>query len=245
MERTRSITPEELKKRLEPWDELSEKSLKRVNALTEAAFTATNSKEVNLATDVIKVPGQNWACVSFVSPTSNQKNSSIGMKIRGVFDTREEAVAYVQRLIRLDPVFDIYICDMYNWCLVPPDPELVNDQKYQDETLNTLVSEYRKNQIYAKEHFEERKREMMEQAADEMKRATLKRLEEESQKELEDSQKQHGDFTDQPERFTDVSEIENAGKDIGSFDRTPTEFVTASELMESMSKKSWADEIDE
>jgi hypothetical protein len=223
----------------------SDKSLKKVNILTDAAFEASNTMEVNLATDPIKVPGQNWACVSFVSPTSTQKNGSIGMKIRGVFDTREEATSYVQRLIRLDPVFDIYICDMYNWCLVPPDPEMVGDQKYQDETLNTIISEYRKNQIYAKEHFEERKREMMEQAADELKRATLKRLEEESQKELEESQNEHGDFTEELERFTDVSEIENSATDIGSFDRTSTEFVTASELMESMTKKSWADEIDD
>lgn len=223
----------ETKKRLEPWDELSEKNLKKVNALTEASFQATNTIEANLATDPIKVPGQNWACVSFVSPTSNQKTTSIGMKIRGVFDTREEATAYIQRLIRLDPVFDIYICELYNWCLVPPDPEMVADQNYQDETLNKIISEYRKNQIYAKEHFEERKREMMEQAADELKRAALKKLEEESQKELEESQNKHGEFTEPPERFTDVSEIESCGTDVGKFGIS-NETVTASELMESM-----------
>jgi len=224
----------EEKKRLEPWDELSDKSLKKVNALTEAAFQATNTKEVNLATDTIKVPGQNFACVSFVSPDGNQKNGSIGMKIRGVFDTREEATSYVQRLIRLDPMFDIYVCDMYNWCLVPPDPEHITDQTYQDETLHTIISEYRKNQIYAKEHFEERKREMMEQAADELKRAALKKLEEESQKELEESQKEHGDFKEETgERIIDVTELESSATDIGSFGKT-SEFVTASELMESM-----------
>jgi hypothetical protein len=236
MERTDSVTPEEIKKRLEPWDELSDKTLKKVNILTDAVFQATNSKEVNLATDPIKVPGQNWACVSFVSPTGNQKcqtNGAIGMKIRGVFDTREEATAYVQRLIRLDPMFDIYVCDMYNWCLVPPDPELITDQNYQDETLHNIISEYRKNQIYAKEHFEERKREMMEQAGDELKRAALKKLEEESQKELEESQKQHGDFKENDERILDVTEIENKGSDIGTIGGS-CEFVTASELMESM-----------
>ena len=174
----------EEKKRLEPWDELSDKSLKKVNILTEAAFQATNTKEVNLATDTIKVPGQNFACVSFVSPDSNQKNGSIGMKIRGVFDTREEATSYVQRLIRLDPMFDIYVCDMYNWCLVPPDPEHISDQTYQDETLHTIISEYRKNQIYAKEHFEERKRMMVEQAADEVRRSTLQKIQEESENQL-------------------------------------------------------------
>jgi len=236
MERTNSIAPEVLKKRLEPWEELSDKNLKKVNVLTDAVFSATNSKEVNLATDPIKVPGQNYACVSFVSPTSNQKcqtNGSIGMKIRGVFDTRDEATSYVQRLIRLDPLFDIYVCDMYNWCLVPPDPELITDQTYQDETLHNIISEYRKNQIYAKEHFEERKRELMEQAGDELKRAALKKLEEESQQEMEDSQKNHGDFVEPADRIVDVTEVENKGSDIGTIGGAGG-FVTASELMDSM-----------
>jgi len=167
------------KKKYEPWEELPEKNLERVRKLTEAAHKATDNIDYNLATDPIKVPGQNWACVSFVSPESNQKNKSLGMKIRGVFDLHSEAEEYVKRLIKLDPVFDIYICQMYDWCLVPPDPEKINNQTYQNEELNKIVSEYRKNQIYAKEHFEERKREMMEQAADEARRAALKKIEEE------------------------------------------------------------------
>lgn len=165
--------------RLEPWDELPTEKLKKVQILADAAHKATDSMEVNLATDVLKVPSQNWALVSFVSGSSNQKTHSgnIGMKIRGVFDTRDEAVDHIKKLIKLDPLFDIFVCEMYNWCLVPPDPEKIQDQTYQDEQLNKIVSEYRKNQIYAKEHFEERKREMMEQAADEAKREALRKME--------------------------------------------------------------------
>jgi excinuclease UvrABC nuclease subunit len=170
-------------KRYEPWEELPQKNLDKVKKLTEATHTAINNIEVNLATDVIKVPGQNWVCVSFVSPDGNQKSKQMGMKIRGVFDQHSEAVEHVKRLIRLDPAFDIYVCEMYNWCLIPPDPEMINDQTYQNEELNKIIGEYRKNQIYAKEHFEERKRELMEQAADEARRAALATLEEESPEE--------------------------------------------------------------
>jgi hypothetical protein len=160
-------------RKLEPWDELSPEALEKVNKLTDAAHKAVDSMDYNLATDVLKVPGQNWALVSFVSPTSNQKNTNIGMKIRGVFDTRDEAVVHIKKLIKLDPVFDIFICDMYNWCLVPPDPEKIQDQQYQDEELNKIISGYRRNQIYAKEHFEERKRELLEQAAEEAKKKAM------------------------------------------------------------------------
>uniref|UniRef100_A0A6C0IA21 Uncharacterized protein n=1 Tax=viral metagenome TaxID=1070528 RepID=A0A6C0IA21_9ZZZZ len=168
----------QIKKKYEPWEELPEENLQRVKIATEAIHKAMDSIEYNLATDTIKVPGQNWACVSFVSPTSNQKNKSLGMKIRGVFDKHDEAVDYVKQLIRLDPTFDIFICEMYNWCLVPPDPENIKDQVYQNEELNKLVSEYHKNRIYAKEHFEERKREMMEHAAEQAKQDALKKLNE-------------------------------------------------------------------
>ena len=222
-------TPDEPKKRLDPWDELPEEALAKVRAVTDAVHKATDSIEANLETDTIKVPGQNWACVSFVSPTSNQKSSAIGMKIRGCFDHREEAVQHIQRLIKLDPSFDIFICDMYNWCLVPPDPEMISDQTYQDQTLNSIISEYKKNQIYAKEHFEERKREMMQQAADEAKRAALKRMEEESQREMEQSQQP---LEPQSDRIIDVTEIENNCR--VDNDCNPSDTVTASEIMESM-----------
>lgn len=202
----------EPKKRLDPWDELPEEKLTKIKAVTEAIHKATDNIDANLDTDTIKVGGQNWACVSFVSPTSNQKCQSIGMKIRGCFEDRSEAVEHVKRLIRLDPTFDIFICEMYNWCLVPPDPEKIADQTYQDETLNSIIGEYKKNQIYAKEHFEERKRELVEQAADEARKAALKRIEEDSLRELENAQKPL-DYSDE--------EIQSDN-------------VTASQVMESM-----------
>ena len=224
-------------KRLEPWEELPEKSLKKVNAVTDAIHKATDNKEENLATDPIKVPGQNWACVSFVSPTGSQKCDFLGMKIRGVFDKHSEAVDYVKRLIKLDPTFDIFICSMYDWCLVPPDPEHVNDQNYQDEALNTLISEYRKNQIFAKEHFEERKRELVAQAADEVRRAALQKIQEESETELSDSLEKlnNDELHIRAESGADtravyeVTELENSNVDC----ENPHE-VSASELMDQM-----------
>jgi hypothetical protein len=221
MERSSSMAPTEVKERLEPWSELSDKSLKKVQNITDAIHKATDNMDYNLETDTIKVPGQNWACVSFVSPTGNQKCTAMGMKIRGVFELQTEAVDYIKRLIRIDPTFDIFICEMYNWCLVPPDPEMISNQTYQNETLNNIIGEYRKNQIYAKEHFEERKRELVEQAADEARAAALKRMELESKSQFDEAVLPPE--PDQENRIVDITELE-----IG------TGFVTASELMESM-----------
>jgi hypothetical protein len=207
--------------KLDLLDELPADKLAKVHSITDAIHKATDNIDANLETDPIKVPGQNWACVSFVSPSSNQKCPSIGMKIRGCFDHRDEAVEHVKRLIKLDPSFDIFICDMYNWCLVPPDPEKIEDQTYQDQTLNKIISEYKKNQIFAKEHFEERKRELMEQAADEAREAALRRIEEESQRELEKAQ-------------PPLEQGNNDIKDITELEFQESGTVSASEIMESM-----------
>jgi len=219
---------------LEPWDELSVKNLEKVNKLTDAIHAATDNREYNLSTDVIKVPGQNWACVSFVSPNGTQQCDFMGMKVRGVFDKHSEAVEYVKRLIKMDPTFDIFICSMYDWCLVPPDPEHIGDQEYQDSTLNTLLSEYRKNQIFAKEHFEERKREFIVQAADEARRAALQKIQEESENEMNQSLQNLN--TDELHNLAENSEI-NKIIDVTDLECSAIGEqgeVTASELMDEM-----------
>ena len=160
--------------KMEPWEELPPENLMKVKKFADAVHKQNDTMEFNLATDTLKVPGQNWALVSFVSPDGNQKNKNFGMKIRGVFNHREDATDHVKHLMKLDPLFDVFVCEMYNWCLVPPDPQQIENQEYQDEQLNKLVSTYRNNQIYAKEHFEERKRIMIEQAAEELKANLLK-----------------------------------------------------------------------
>lgn len=110
-----------------------------------------------LEEDIITVPGQLYALVSFVSPDGRQKSAQCGMKIRGVFNTRDEAAAHVKRLQRTDPLFDIYLLDLYKWVAIPPDPTKIDDHQYQESYLQDLVQNYRENQELAKKHFQERK----------------------------------------------------------------------------------------
>ena len=160
-------------------DELPEASLKKVEALAAAAHAATDTMEQNLSADPehLRVSGQAYACVSFVSPHSNQKSEQMGMKLRGVFASIEDAQAHAKKIMNSDNVFDTFVCSMYEWVLVPPDPEKITDEHYCDEKLNEIISGYKKNQLYAKEHFEERKRLLVEEAQEKAKRDALKKLE--------------------------------------------------------------------
>ena len=114
-----------------------------------------------LEQDYLTVPGQLFACISFVGPDQPQKNEKLGMKIRGCFATRDEAASHAKRLQKEDAIVDIYVVDMYKWLLVPPDRDQIEDVHYQNEKLEEIMTKYRQNQAAASAMFEKRKRDMM------------------------------------------------------------------------------------
>ena len=116
----------------------------------------------SLEQDYTTVPGQIYACLSVVGPEAPQKNDKFGIKIRGCFNTREEAANHAKRLQKEDATFDIYVVDMYKWLLIPPDVDKIEDVHYTNEKLEEIMSGYKENQSMAAKMFEERKRDMME-----------------------------------------------------------------------------------
>jgi hypothetical protein len=114
-----------------------------------------------LEQDYLTVPGQLFACISFVGPDLPQKNEKLGMKIRGCFSSRDEASSHAKRLQKEDALVDIYVVDMYKWLLIPPDREQISDVHYQNEKLEEIMTKYRENQSQAAAMFEKRKRDMM------------------------------------------------------------------------------------
>ena len=115
----------------------------------------------SLESDYLTVPGQLFACISFVGPDQPQKNEKLGMKIRGCFATRDEAASHAKRLQKEDALVDIYVVDMYKWLLIPPDRDQINDVHYQNDKLEEIMSKYRENQSQAAAMFEKRKRDMV------------------------------------------------------------------------------------
>ena len=115
----------------------------------------------SLTQDFLTVPGQVFACISFVGPDMPQRNEQLGMKIRGCFSTRDEAASHAKRLQSEDAIVDIYVVDMYKWLLIPPQRDQIEDTHYQNEKLEEIMVGYRKNQAEASSMFEKRKRDML------------------------------------------------------------------------------------
>src|SRR5210317_521780 len=110
-----------------------------------------------LEQDYTTVPGQLYACLSVIGPEAPQKNDKFGIKIRGAFNSRDEAASHAKRLQKEDATFDIYVVDLYKWLLIPPDPTKIEDVHYTNEKLEEIMSGYKENQAEAARMFNERK----------------------------------------------------------------------------------------
>jgi hypothetical protein len=122
--------------------------------------TTLINRMAQLEQDYTTVPGQIFACISLVGPECPQKNDKFGLKIRGCFNSRDEAASHAKRLQKEDATFDIYVVDMYKWLLIPPDRDHIEDVHYNDTKLEELMTAYRENQSQAAKMFEDRKRDM-------------------------------------------------------------------------------------
>ena len=84
-----------------------------------------------------------------------------GIKIRGVYESVQEAQLRCEHLRKMDnDKFSIYICEVGCWCPWSPNPDLVSDQKFAVDSLNTLMNEYEKNAKTKDEYYSTRKAEL-------------------------------------------------------------------------------------
>jgi hypothetical protein len=118
-----------------------------------------DGERVGSKRDAKEVLGQKYAVVSIVAPEgTRQKAKNVCIKIRGVFATEAQATERVQELWEIDPDFDIFIIDMYEWIVIPPPIEFANEikMKYNQEKLGPIMEGYYKQQDRAKKDMEQR-----------------------------------------------------------------------------------------
>lgn len=80
-----------------------------------------------------------------------------GLKVRGVYDTYNEAAARAKTIQKLDPSFNVYVGQVGFWLPWDPSPSDVSDQEYSDDQLNTLMKHYRTNESQRDEFFQNTK----------------------------------------------------------------------------------------
>jgi len=179
------------------------------------------------------VPGQNYVCLSFVSPEAliqkreafnvskflqsyckeqelefkdvyskyedfaykfsdklqrdfdeknNFQTSMRGVKIRGVYDTRQAAEARAKKLSTSDSSFHVFVGQVGYWLPWDPNADGIQDEVFQNSQLNDMMEKYQENNVSRDIFYDEQKREKVKAAREE---ALAKKREEQEQKALE------------------------------------------------------------
>jgi len=92
---------------------------------------------------------------------NNFQTSIRGIKVRGTFDTIDEAKSRSEFLKKIDNKFDIFIGQVGCWCPWSPNPNDLQSQEFGETQLNTLMKKYKENMDNKDEVFEERKQTAM------------------------------------------------------------------------------------
>jgi hypothetical protein len=96
---------------------------------------------------------------------NNFQTTMHGLKVRGVYQSSEQASARAKALNKKDPYFNVYVADVGEWLPWDPEPEDVQSSEYQSEELNKLMSAYKENAAKKDAFFEEEKRQKLAAAA--------------------------------------------------------------------------------
>ncbi len=131
------------------------------------AKQSSSTKYIDYLKEDKPIPGQLWVCMSFLSPEGIKNCSVRGLKIRGGFGTRQEADERANELQKIDSDFHVFVGEVGKWLPWDPDPNDVADQVYQEKELNDLMKGYKENLEKSKKMQQDRKEDMIRQAAKE------------------------------------------------------------------------------
>lgn len=99
----------------------------------------------------------------------NQFRTSMrGIKVRGSYDTIEEAKARVEAIQKFDKNFNVYVAQVGCWCPWSPYPDTLQDQHYAETALNSLVKAYSENASAKEEVYVDRKQSMIDKMQKDM-----------------------------------------------------------------------------
>lgn len=185
------------------------------------AFVEAKDGEVDYLDVDTPIPGQQWACISFISPEkvlvkkeqfvmkkfikslvntegnitinadefdtkyddyislnteeieadfhkeSGFQTSMRGVKIRGVYNTYDEATQRAKILQSSDRDFHVFVGQVGYWLPWDPNADNIAEQEYMEKELNELMRNYKSNQLQRDMFYQNQVDEQKKQAAQE------------------------------------------------------------------------------
>jgi len=98
---------------------------------------------------------------------NNFKTNVRGIKIRGVFQSKQEADARASRLHKTDSNFHVFVGQVGYWLPFNPCADNIEDEHFGDDQLNNLMQKYKENNVNKDIFYEEQKRDKIKSAQEE------------------------------------------------------------------------------
>jgi chemotaxis protein histidine kinase CheA len=127
-----------------------------------------------------------------------------GLKVRGVYETRDSAERRAKKLQTIDSDFHVYVAQVGFWLPWNPEPDKIESEAFINSQLNDMMEKYKENSVNKDLFYEKEKREKVTAAREKVLR---KKKEEMENKKLEDKEVE-------PEAEVVNSEVESCVEEI-------------------------------
>jgi hypothetical protein len=98
---------------------------------------------------------------------NNYKTSVRGIKVRGVYQSRQEAELRASKLHKSDSNFHVFVGQVGYWLPWDPSADKIDDEHFSDTQLNELMTKYKENNVNKDIFYEEQKRDKIKAAQEE------------------------------------------------------------------------------
>ena len=242
--------------------------------------SVTDSKKADYLEVDDPIPGQNYVCLSFISPESliqnkeafkcvkflqsyckeqklkfedvyskyqdfiykyedklqrdfdeqNDFQTSIrGLKVRGVYDTKQAAEDRAKKLSVRDSAFHTFVGQVGYWLPWDPNADKVESEVFQNSQLNDMMEKYQENNVSRDIFYEEQKRDKIKAAQEEVRKA---KEEDAAQKALENKDASEEYPIDEETATSEKTTDENAGTEVTESPEKVLEVKKGSEVSE-------------
>jgi len=134
-----------------------------------------------------------------------------GIKVRGVYQTRDEAEKRAKKLQTIDSDFNVFVGMVGYWLPWEPNADKIEDEHFQNSQLNDMMEKYKENSINKDVFYEEQKREKVKSAREEVMKKKREAAEKLKAQALEDGELNVVQEADEPCPEDPVIESKSTG----------------------------------
>jgi hypothetical protein len=126
------------------------------------------------------------------------KTSVRGIKVRGVYQSKQEAEMRAGKLHKSDSNFHVFVGQVGYWLPWNPCADKIEDETFADSQLNDLMTKYKENNVNKDIFYEDQKRDKIRAAQEERLRAEKEKKAQEALENVSEEPCAEDSVTDEP-----------------------------------------------